>query len=73
MDEPAMQAVYEDWFKDNDVERTYWLDAVHFVVSGRAEITYWGPPNWEEEKTVTAAPEDPTSARREAAASSGTS
>lgn len=56
MNEPAMQAVYEDWFKDNDVEWTYWLDTVHFVISGRAEITYWDPPNWEEEKTVIADP-----------------
>jgi len=56
MNEPAMQVVYEDWFKDNDVEWTYWLDTVHFVVSGRAEITYWDPPNWEEEKTVIAEP-----------------
>jgi len=29
---------------------------VHFVVSGRAEITYWDPPNWEEENTVIAKP-----------------
>lgn len=56
MNEPAMQAVYEDWFKDNDVEWTYWLDTVHFVVSGRAAITYWDPPNWEEEKTALAEP-----------------
>jgi ethanolamine utilization protein EutQ (cupin superfamily) len=56
MNEPAMQAVYEDWFKDNDVEWTYWLDALHYVVSGRAEITYWNPPNWEQEQTVIAEP-----------------
>ena len=56
MNEPAVQAVYEDWFKDNDVEWTYWLDTVHFVVSGRAEITYWNPPNWEEANTVVAEP-----------------
>lgn len=56
MNEPAMQAVYEDWFKGNDVEWTYWVDTVHFVVSGEAEITYWDPPNWETENTVVAGP-----------------
>jgi hypothetical protein len=56
MNEPAMQAVYEDWFKGNDIEWTYWVDAVHFVVSGRAEITYWDPPNWEQENHVVAGP-----------------
>jgi ethanolamine utilization protein EutQ (cupin superfamily) len=56
MNEPAMQAVYEDWFKGNDVEWTYWLDALHFVISGRAEITYWDPPNWTQENTVIAEP-----------------
>jgi hypothetical protein len=54
MNEPAAQAVFEDWFKDNDVEWTYWVDTVHFVISGRAEITYWNPPNWEQEQTVVA-------------------
>lgn len=56
MNEPAMQAVYEDWFKDNDIEWTYWVDAVHFVVTGSAEISYWDAPDWGEEKHVVAGP-----------------
>jgi hypothetical protein len=56
MSEPAVQVVYEDWFKDNDVEWVYWLDTFHIVVSGSAEITYWNPPDWGEEHTVVAAP-----------------
>jgi hypothetical protein len=56
MNEPAVQVVYEDWFKDNDVEWVYWLDAFHIVISGSAEITYWDPPNWEEPHTVVADP-----------------
>ncbi len=56
INEPALQAVYEDWFKDNPVEWVYWLDTVHFVIQGRAEITYWDGPNWEEAKTVIAGP-----------------
>ena len=56
MNEPAVQVVYEDWFKDNDVEWVYWLDAFHIVISGSAEITYWDPPNWEEARTVVARP-----------------
>jgi hypothetical protein len=56
LSEPAMQVVYEDWFKDNDVEWVYWLDTFHIVVSGSAEITYWDPPDWDVERTVTARP-----------------
>ncbi len=56
INEPALQAVYEDWFKDNPVEWVYWLDTVHFVIQGQAEITYWDGPNWEEAKTVVAGP-----------------
>ena len=56
MSEPAVQVVYEDWFKDNDVEWVYWLDTFHIVVSGSAEITYWNPPDWDEEHTVVAGP-----------------
>lgn len=56
IDEPAVQAVYEDWFKDNDIEWVYWLDTVHFVVSGEAEITYWDAPNWEQEQKAIAGP-----------------
>jgi hypothetical protein len=54
IDEPATQVVYEDWFKGNDVEWVYWLDAFHVVISGEAEITYWNGPDWSESGTVTA-------------------
>ena len=56
MSEPAVQVVYEDWFKDNDVEWVYWLDTFHIVISGSAEITYWDPPDWNDEQTVVASP-----------------
>jgi len=56
IDEPAAQIVFEDWYKDNDVEWVYWLDAIHIVVSGRAEITYWNPPDWTERGTALAEP-----------------
>jgi mannose-6-phosphate isomerase-like protein (cupin superfamily) len=46
MDEPTCQVVLEDWFKDNDIEWTYWVDSLFFVVSGRAEMEIWQPPNW---------------------------
>lgn len=54
IDEPAMQVVYEDWFKGNDIEWVYWLDTFHIVISGRAEITYRNPPDWEKEEAVVA-------------------
>lgn len=56
IDEPALQAVYEDWFKDHPIEWVYWLDAIHFVVSGTADISYWDAPNWETEQKTTAGP-----------------
>jgi hypothetical protein len=46
MDEHACQVVIEDWFRDNDVEWTYWVDSLYLVVSGSAEMEIWQPPNW---------------------------
>ena len=54
IDEPAAQIVYEDWFKGHDVQWTTWTDAIHFVLQGEAEITYWEPPDLSERRTVTA-------------------
>lgn len=54
INEPAVQVVHEDWFKGNDVEWVYWVDSVHFVVSGEAEITWRDPPDWKESRTVIA-------------------
>jgi hypothetical protein len=54
INEPAMQVVYEDWFKGNDIEWVYWVDAFHIVISGEAEISYRDPPAWSETKTVVA-------------------
>ena len=56
--EHACQAVVEDWFKDNDIEWTYWVDAIFYVFSGECEITLWQPPNWVEKRVVTARPGD---------------
>jgi len=56
MNEPATQVVLEDWFKDNDIEWVYFVDAFHIVLSGRAEISYRNPPDWPEWKTVVAEP-----------------
>jgi mannose-6-phosphate isomerase-like protein (cupin superfamily) len=58
IDEPAVQVVHEDWLKDNDIEWVYFVDSVHFVVSGRAEIRYRNPPGWDEEHTIVAEPGD---------------
>jgi len=56
--EPACQAVVEDWFKGNDIEWTYWIDSIFYVLSGECEITLWQPPNWVEKHTVVARPGD---------------
>ncbi len=56
--EDACQAVVEDWFKDNDIEWTYWIDSIFYVIGGECEITLWQPPNWTEKRVVVARPGD---------------
>jgi hypothetical protein len=54
INEPATQIVYEDWFKGQDVEWHYWVDAIHFVTEGKAEITVFQPPDLVEKTVVIA-------------------
>jgi len=54
IDEPAAQIVYEDWYKGNDTQWSAWTDEIHFVMSGKAEITLWEPPDLENKITVIA-------------------
>ena len=56
--EHACQAVVEDWFKGNDIEWTYFVDAIFYVFSGEAELTLWQPPNWTEKHVVVCKPGD---------------
>jgi mannose-6-phosphate isomerase-like protein (cupin superfamily) len=56
--EHACQAVVEDWFKGHDIEWTYFVDAIFFVISGEAELTLWQPPNWTEKHVVQCRPGD---------------
>lgn len=50
--EPAVLVAYEDWYKDNDIEWVLFNETLMFVQSGRAELTYWNPPNWTDRGTV---------------------
>jgi mannose-6-phosphate isomerase-like protein (cupin superfamily) len=52
--EPACQVVVEDWFKGHDIEWTYWIDTIMYVISGEGEIELWQPPNWVQKHVVTA-------------------
>jgi hypothetical protein len=54
INEPATQIVYEDWFKGQDVSWSYYVDAIHFVTEGAAEITVWSPPDYTEKIVVVA-------------------
>jgi mannose-6-phosphate isomerase-like protein (cupin superfamily) len=54
----AVQAVVEDWFKDNPVEWTYWIDSIFYVLSGRCEVSAWQPPNWTEQVVQEVGPGD---------------
>ncbi|MDQ3696303.1 MAG: cupin domain-containing protein [Chloroflexota bacterium] len=49
-----MVTITDDWFKGHDVQWITWTDAIHFVLQGEAEITYWEPPVLSERRTVTA-------------------
>ncbi len=50
IDEPPCQLVYEDFFPGCETRWTTWVDQLDFVTKGKAEITYYQPPAWEEKK-----------------------
>jgi len=50
--EPAVLVAYEDWYKGNDIEWVMFNETLMFVQSGRAEMTYWNPPNWTDRGSV---------------------
>ena len=52
IDEPPCQLVYEDFFPGYEYRWTTWVDQLDFVTKGKAEITYYQPPGWEEKKTI---------------------
>jgi hypothetical protein len=54
--EPALLVAYEDWYKGHDIEWVMFNETLMIVQSGRAEMTYWNPPNWTERGTVEAQP-----------------
>ena len=52
IDEPPCQLVYEDFFPGYEYRWTTWVDQLDFVTDGKAEITYYQPPAWEEKRTI---------------------
>jgi hypothetical protein len=54
IDEPACLVVFEDFVPGPDLLWTVWQDQIDVVLSGRAEITYWEPPDQSDAKTVIA-------------------
>jgi hypothetical protein len=52
IDEPCCQVVYEDFFPGHEYKWTTWVDQLDFVVSGKAEITFYQPPSLEVKQTV---------------------
>ena len=54
--EPAVLVGYEEWYKGNDTEWVFFNETLFVVQSGRAEVTYWNPPNWEERGAYIAEP-----------------
>jgi hypothetical protein len=56
IDEPAVQINYEDFMPGPDIIWSMFYDEVHYVVSGRAHITYHLPPLMQETGTAIAEP-----------------
>jgi len=54
IDEPAALVVYEDFVAGPEYQWTLWQDQIDVVLEGRAEITYWQPPDQAEAITVIA-------------------
>ena len=52
IDEPCCQVVYEDFFPGYEYKWTTWVDQIDYVVSGKAEITFYQPPSLEVKQTV---------------------
>jgi hypothetical protein len=56
IDEPACQVVFEDFFPGPEYVWTTWQDQIDFVIEGRAQITYFEPPDQDIKHTVTVGP-----------------
>lgn len=56
VNEPALLVAYEDWYKGQDIEWVMFNETLMFVQSGRAEMTYWNPPNWTDRGSVIVEP-----------------
>jgi hypothetical protein len=54
IDEPACQIVYEDFVAGPPYQWTVWQDQIDVVTDGRAEITYWEPPDQATPTTIVA-------------------
>jgi len=54
--EPALLVGYEEWYKGNDTEWVFFNETLFVVQSGRAEVTYWNPPDWTDRGTYIAEP-----------------
>jgi ethanolamine utilization protein EutQ (cupin superfamily) len=54
INEPACLVVLEDFVPGPDLLWTVWQDQIDVVLQGRAEITYWEPPDQSEPTTVLA-------------------
>lgn len=52
IDERCCEVVFEDFFAGYEYKWTTWVDQVDYVVSGKAEITYYPPPSLEDKRTV---------------------
>jgi hypothetical protein len=54
IDEPACQVVLEDYFPGPPYVWTVWQDQIDVVLSGKAKITYYEPPDQNIQRTVIA-------------------
>lgn len=55
-EEPACLVAYEDWYKDNPTEWVFFNETLMIVQSGRAEMKWWNPPDWQDRGSITLEP-----------------
>ncbi|MBX3031856.1 MAG: cupin domain-containing protein [Chloroflexi bacterium] len=55
-EEPACLVALEEWYKDNPTEWVFFNETLMVVQSGRAEMRWWNPPDWDDRGSIIVEP-----------------
>jgi hypothetical protein len=55
-EEPACLVALEEWYKDDPTEWVFFNETLMVVQSGRAEMRWWNPPDWQDRGTTVVEP-----------------